>query len=308
MKSCFVSILLLVAIMGAVSCSKIAPDSGMYSVPGINELLQLPDLPFHQSLAVYGDFALFQATSNNRLFSYIYYLPNLYLCSKTELKTVGNILPHANVSCFGKKLYSKDSLFPLLYVSQWDWNGDRGVLVYDIKSDFSAELVQFISPAHINKSIIGAGDIDWVVDFDSDIMYALAYKKAGASTIIEGNEEIITAFPLPDIGRKTVMLEEKDIIDNYRCKVLSYSQDKVFKDGKIFIVAGGNDSAISFMNKIYVLDLARKQIREEYGITRYAIGISEPEGLGFWGDRLIMTYAKKPYQLWECTLFGNDSY
>lgn len=307
MKRCLIYIV-SAFIIGSLSCSKIDPDSIKPSVPGINELLQLTDLPFHQSFAVYGDFALFQATSNDKLYSYIYYLPNLYLCSKTELKTGGYSLPHANVSCFGKRFYSKDSLLPLLYVSQWNWKGERGVLVYDIKSDFSAELVQFISPAGISKSVIGSGDIDWIVDFDSEVLYALAYKKAGASTIVEGNEEIITSFPIPEIDRKTVILEEKDIIDNYRCKILNYSQDKVYKDGKIYIVAGGNDSAISFMNRMYVLDLVRKQIREEFDITGYALGISEPEGLGFWGDRLIMTYAKRPYQLWECTLFNNDSY
>lgn len=286
-----------------VSCESIDLDEEKVRPGEICKMMEIKGIPFHQSMAMWSDYALFQVIENDELYSYVYNIKSKSFLGKLQLPHFDYKSPHANCSCFGNLFYDDDSLLPLLYVSQWKWNGERGVLVYNIKKNFTVELIQFIAPLKIRKDIIGYGDIDWVVDTDSERLYALAYKKAGASTITEDNEEIITAFHLPTVkNNSTVILTEEDIIDSFRCEVFNYSQDKTYKGGKIYVISGGNDANLAFMNNMRIIDLKTKSVIYKKNIYNEGQAHAEPEGLSFCGDELFLTYAYHPNTLWKFNL------
>ena len=187
--------------------------------------------------------------------------------------------PHCNTCCFGNEFGSADSIVPLLYVSQWDYGYERGVLVYDIKLSggvYSAELVQTIIPDNIGVGYLGQGDIDWVVDTDNSMLYAFAYYLPGLSTIVEGNKEMICKFALPALSDGSLIeLTEADILDNWEMGTFNYSQDKCYNSGKIYIVSG-ESSTYPDWTKIRVLDLARKEVVSEIPLAQFG---GEPEGM-----------------------------
>jgi len=291
------------AILILASCEPIDLFGQVARHGRITKYKELTGVPFHQSMAISGDYVLFQAVEGESLYSYVYDINESSLVEKINLPLGKYSTTHANCTCFGTEYYDGESLFPVLYVSQWDWRGTRGVLVYNIKKDFSAEMVQVISPKSIEKEVIGSGDIDWVIDTDNNKLYAFAYKLSGASTIIENNEEIITTFNLPPVrDNSEVLLSEADILDGFRCEILNYSQDKAYKDGKVYILSGGNKEQYSSMNNLWIIDLATKSIVWKENIYEDGLMHAEPEGLSFYGERLLLTYAYRPYTLWALNL------
>lgn len=290
-------------VMLLASCEPIDLEGHVYQNGRITKFLELPNVPFHQSMTIYGDYALFQTMEQGLLYSYVYDLKERTQVAKINLPFEKYSSPHANCACFGNEFYDDDSLFPALYVSQWDWRGNRGALVYNIKKDLTAELVQFISPKEISKDVIGSGDIDWVVDTDKNRLYAFAYRKSGSSTITEDNEEIITYFTLPNLkDSPEIILTQEDILDAFRCEILNYSQDKAYKDGKVYVVSGGNKEQYASMNNLWIIDLDAKSVVWKESIYEDGLMYTEPEGLSFYGDRLLLTYAYRAYTLWNYNL------
>ena len=259
--------------------------------PVMNIAAVFPRLQSHQSMAIYEKYIIFMH-SDKELYGSLYDITTKeYICN-LEFPIGGYKLPHANVACFGPCFLSADSQIPLLYVSQWNYEGERGVLVYDIsmKNDgqFDVKLIQTIIP-NISPKILGAGCVDWIVDTDSNYLYALAYKLAGASTIEEGNAELIVKFKLPSIsdGSK-IILTDSDVIDHYSCETFNYSQDKCYHDGHIYIAAGGSQERYSHMNKLIDLDLNKKEVTSVVSLLPF--GLREPEGLAMYNGDIVMTY------------------
>ena len=259
----------------------------------------------HQSFAFSDNFAFFLRHEENQLVADIVDIENDYLISSLRLPHDNYQLPHANVCCFGSKIYSNVSIAPLLYVSQWSYYSERGIIVYDFYLDegvINVRPVQFILPI-IPADIIGAGDIDWVVDPENEKLYAFAYKLAGPSTIEVDNEEIITLFNLPSIeeGEK-VNLSCSDIIQAWHFPTFNYSQDKCYHNNKIYILSGGYENRYSHMNKIRVFNTLTGKLDIDKSIISTGMGLSEPEGISFYKNMLLMSYASGSNVLWHCVL------
>lgn len=231
-----------------------------------------------QSFAAYGDYLITCNYSDSTVTAKVMSLSNGTLLATLNLPYGSLHRPHCNVCCFGNEFGSENSIAPLLYVSQWDYEYQRGVLVYDFKlidGVYSVELVQTIVPNNIGTQYLGAGCVDWVVDTDNSMLYALAYYVAGSSTIVEGNKEMICKFALPKlVDGANIELTETDILDNWEMEMFNFSQDKCYNSGKIFVLSGYD--TYPQWTKIRVIDLLRKEIVSVIPLAQYG---GEPEGM-----------------------------
>ena len=207
------------------------------------------------------------------------------------IKATGIRVPHCNVCCFGNEKL-QDSPFPPLYISQWNYNGERGILVVKIlchNETFICETVQTIIPIIGDKERFGYGSTDWLVDIDNDHLYSLAYYKPGSSTIVEGNKECICVFDLPKISDGPVIeLTDADITDSFELEMLNFSQDKCYHNGCIY-VASGYHSYPEWI-KIRKINLQKKEIESVLDLSPWG---GEPEGLDVYKDDLLINYGGK---------------
>lgn len=206
------------------------------------------------------------------------------------------VVPHANVSCFGNEVLD-GSPFPPLYISQWDYNGERGVVVVKIvvrNGNYSCETVQTIIPDIKDKERFGRGSTDWIVDTDNCKLYSLAYYIPGSSAIVENNKECICVFELPKIGDgKNIVLTDDDIVENYELEMFNYSQDKCYYNGNIFVSSGAPERPEWL--KIRCIDLAKKEISSIMDLSKWG---SEPEGMDIYDGGLLMNYGgREQYML-----------
>lgn len=254
-------------------------------------LIQLSN-PIPQSFAIYKDYIVGAYYSGDKAYARLFNITNGNLLAQFELPTGAFYRPHCNVCCFGNEIANVNSIAPLLYISQWDDTGDRGVLVYDIiynENQYSISLVQTIKPIGISDEIIGAGSIDYVVDTDNDKLYSIAYYKKNGALIPQedGNKEMICVFDLPKLSDGTdIILESDDVIDNYEFEPFNYSQDKCYNNGCIFVSSGGD--GYPDWTKIRVINLKEKSIASIIPLNYYG---GEPEGLDVYkGDLVINGY------------------
>lgn len=290
------------------SCgSKMVPEIGPENSLGFSIIpyKSINDLLPHQSFAIWKDWAVFIRQKDNQLIADVVNIMSGIIIASQKLDYGDFNLPHANVCCFGPQKYSDDSVTPLLYVSQWSYSSERGVIAYDLFFDdglLTIRPVQFILP-QISSDIIGSGDIDWVIDSDRNELYAFAYKKSGPSTIEKDNEEIITCFKLPDINHgQIVYLSSEDVLKKWHYSTFNYSQDKCYYQDKIYILSGGEEKRFSHMNRLRVLNVKTGIIESVWDLTKTGAGLKEPEGLSVYNNMLLMTYLSDSSILWRCIL------
>ena len=256
------------------------------------------DMYYHQSMASY-DGLLITLTdyglSNHRVKGYIYDINKGTLLQEMPFSYDDNYKLHSNVCCFGKEFY-EGGLIPLLYVSTWDYRSDRACLVYNILRDdengeYKSSLVQKITPKDkvLDSLYIGQGSADWIVDNDNGYLYCLSYYLKGASTLIDGNKEMVTKFRLPKVSEgNDVVLTAEDVIDHFELDMFYKSQDKAYYNGNIYVIAGCGDYVENKRNMLYVLNLEKKIVTK---IDLYNIVYGEPEGLTIFDGSLIFTLA-----------------
>lgn len=263
----------------------------------------LPGLSIHQSIAVFNDLALFMMYEDSVLYADVYSLNRNEFKGKIYFPYANYKRPHANTISFGKKFYSNKSFFPLLYVSQWDFNGERGVLVYDIQDRngrFIAELVQSILPGAIGEELIHFHDIDWVVDCENDRLYAITYKLNGENRLGDTNAaEIFIEFAIPDFHRKEVILDRKSVLSFFMSSLITDAQDKICHNGKILIVSGKTCPSENERNTVRIIDLSSR--REEAIIDIGKVRNIEPEGFVYYNGSYLLTFCDydRPNCLWK---------
>lgn len=249
--------------------------------------IDFPNCKAHQSMAVYGESVFFITPRNGILTCNLYNARNSSYSGNVELPfdRNNNALPHANVSCFGKLFYSESSLFPCLYVSQW--NDKRLAFVYDFKNNGSSivpTLVQVIDPSHLDKAVLGYGNLDWVIDDSGDYLYTVAYKRFNSALESKDNAINIVKFPLPDPRENNyVFLENNEILDAFEVPIMNATQDKCFINGYLYVASGYSDPNFFFPNNMFRIDVIRKELRKSPIILR-----GEPEGLSCYDGRLVM--------------------
>lgn len=231
-------------------------------------------LQMHQSMAFYGNKAAFVTPVGNNLVCDIYQISTQEFEARVFLPFNGYSIPHANVSCFGKDLFSGYSILPLLYVSSW--NNQRQAFVYDITTNNGvndSSLIQVIDPNCVSEDIVGGGYLDWVVDSEGGYLYSIAYHLKGTSSVSEGNYTHVTKFLLPPVTQQLVKLSDDDVLDNFALPVMTVFQDKGYADGHIYVVAGIPDESGQYPPRLYDINLDNKSL-QEYTIPLYG----EPEG------------------------------
>ncbi|MBD5174715.1 MAG: hypothetical protein HDT06_02715 [Bacteroidales bacterium] len=207
------------------------------------------------------------------------------------LKAPGVRVPHCNVCCFGNEMLD-DSPFPPLYISQWNYNGERGVVVVKIlnhNETFTCETIQTIIPIIGDKERFGCGSTDWIVDTDQNYLYSLAYYKPGSSTIVEGNKECICVFDLPKIADGPIIyLTDEDIVDSFDLEMINFSQDKCYYNGLIYVSSGFH--AYPDWTMIRTINLNTKEVESVLNLSEWS---GEPQGLAIYKDDILMNYGSR---------------
>lgn len=246
----------------------------------------------HQGFAVYGDYIVLMTFNKNvtpQVTSAILY--NLATCEKLAeipLPTSTYYRPHGNACIFGRDFHSQNSVLPLLYVSQWEQESERGFLAYDITLSngvYAAELVQAIFPTNVSSDNIGAGQLDWTADFDNGILYSVGYKLSnGAETDSPTNPTMICKFNLPSISDGAVInLSDADMLDHYTVECTPYRQGVSFNNGKIMI-SSGVDNHLTWQWAKFI-DADRKEIVTKVPLSMYN---GEVEGIDVYMGNLVL--------------------
>ena len=258
----------------------------------------------HQSIAAYGDYAIF-VTDRRSKFS-LYNLKTKELICEKECEAVNEkigdyYLYHCNQAAFGVSFYEKEDPFPLLYISQRARSDRRSfVEVYRLKlgretseSDFSsldAEKVQTIFfPAMTENNALGR--VNCVIDNQTGEMYTYSYSTIDSD--INYGKCRISSFAIPDYEEKEVYLEDIDILDSY---ILDYnavnSQGACISNRMLFIGQGYFNVGYIYLN---VVDLRQKRLYNR--INLFANDITwEPEGCFVYGNSILIGSGNN---LWE---------
>lgn len=240
----------------------------------LDEDLLFPSLKTHQSMAFYGDYAVFVTPEGRTLKCDLFSIKSGSQVASITLPYAEYKIPHANVACFGRFFYANNSILPVLYVSSW--NQGRQAFVYDISKagdDYSASLVQIIDPRNLNGDIVGEGYMDWVVDAEGDCLYSISYHLKGTSTQADGNYTHVTKYKLPGFMDKVIYLEDTEILDSFQVPVMTVFQDKAYYNNHIYIVAGMPSEKEMYPPRLFDIDLDNKTL-----VECLLPVIGEPEG------------------------------
>jgi len=253
-----------------------------------------------QSMAIYGNYIIFVTNVHDKLNGLLFDINTTEKIADLTFDYGMLKNPHGNTLCFGNEFADTTDDMPLLYLSQWNFDGERGVLVYRIKKTddlYSAEFKQSILPdfSNMDFSKFGNGSTDWIVDTDNNMLYSIAYKLKGSSRIVKDNATMICKFYLPKLsdGEK-VLLDSSNILDNYQLSIINVVQDKCYYDGHIYILSGPTPA--SEWKKIRVLNLSTKKIESEVPLVKWQ---DEPESIEIFNNSIIQGYnTGEIYQLY----------
>ena len=262
--------------------------------PFKRETFKSLSVSFSQSMAIYGDYAVFAYGSPN------YGKGSLWRISTgTKIADItfphGTLnVPHGNTICFGKEFASGNSDLPLLYLSQWD--GESGCFVYNLQANGTIALVQTITASGMDSSIYGGSLGDWVVDTDNGYIYSVRYLVNATATDADGNKMLFCKFALPTLADgAAVTFAPANIIDSFATQTMRISQDKTYLNGKIYVIAGSDNTS----DYLYVVSLLQKDIVTRVSLNQWG---GEPECLSVYNNdgqnELIYSYgAAQLYKL-----------
>lgn len=169
---------------------------------------------------------------------------------------------HCNNLNFGKQWYSKDSDFPLAYISEC--TGERACLVTDIRLNGENNIVQRIVldnsgyPRHIN----------YFLDTRNDFLYTYGG--------LPGYPKTIKKFKMPRLEdsdeKGYVHLTPEDVLDSFVVKKLNIGQGSYISGNYLFLPDGAPALGI----KMHIVDLSQKKVIKTFDWNSFDL---EPEGL-----------------------------
>ena len=190
---------------------------------------------------------------------------------------------HNNTASFSDIYYEKGDAYPLLYVSQENIKEHKAV-VYRIKEEkegvMSAEIVQtIIFPEPIEMGLYYP---NLAVDLDAGYLYLTGFSWASWNKPERGNAVQLLRFRLPSPKEGPVVkFWTKDILERYCFDFKVATQGAAVRGGKLYQVFGGPGNSC-----LVCTDLVTG--KEEFKSELNGIP-GEPEGLGFYKDRIIVT-------------------
>ena len=179
---------------------------------------------------------------------------------------------HCNNAGFGKEKYTKDSQFPLLYISEC--MGSRCCYVTDITLQ-SSRIVQKIFYDSDEFKIA----MDWIVDAQNGYIYIYGGKHYGT--------KYLKRFRLPKLSDSDengeVHLTPADVLQEIAIEGIAIAQGSKIHCGKAFLPDGCSPKG----NRLHIVDLTTgKKIAEHF----YSDQKNEPEGLDFKGKALYTVF------------------
>ena len=241
-----------------------------------------------QAMAVYGDFIILFTYDTSNAIAYLYKLSDGTLLANLCLPNATYKRPHCNAASFSRVFNSANSILPLLYVSQWYNDSEKGCFVYDItlnNGTYSVNLVQTILPTNVSSATLGAGQMDWVVD-PVGYIYSVGYLVNNGARITTNNKTVITKFALPKVSDGSVVtFGDADVLDCFEIPVFIYRQDLCFESGRILMLAGmtNNTAPRRFViinpEKHCISSLASLEFINE-----------EPEGIGVIDGKILVGF------------------
>lgn len=226
-----------------------------------------------QGASVFGDY-YFQLAHQMR-YVVIYDLKNEVEVQKVNLTT--GTVGHANDASFGVEYYDADDPFPLFYVSSED---NKNLFVYRITGtygEYSFSLVQTITI-----------DTDFyypnaVVDAYARRCVLFGYKEDSWESSENGNAYLISTFKLPKLSDGNVTVTEFG--DTVTLPFIEAQQGAGARSGILYLASGVETPLI------YVINYLNGEILSTIDTT--VAEDMEPEGLGIWEDRLVVTYRNR---------------
>ena len=245
-----------------------------------------------QAMAVYDDYILLFTYATNSASAYLYKLSDGTLLATLTLPNSTYKRPHCNAVSFGVTFNSANSILPLMYVSQWDNDSQKGCLVYDISlsgGNYSANLVQAILPTNVATTTRGAGQTDWVVDPIGRHIYSIAYLLNDGAHTAANNKTMITKYKLPAISDGAeIVLGDADVLDHFDIPVYIYRQDAIFENGRILMLAGVQSSVQANVPcRLVSIDPVAKT---RASVVSLDYANKEPEGIGVTDGKLLIGF------------------
>lgn len=190
---------------------------------------------------------------------------------------------HNNTASFSDFFFDKGDAYPLLYASQENIKEHKAV-VYRIKEardgSMTAEIVQtIIFPEPVEMGLYYP---NLALDLDAGFLYLTGFSWASWNKPERGNAVQILRFRLPSPKEGPVVkLWTKDILSRYCFDFKVATQGATVQCGKLYQVFGGPGNSC-----LVCTDLSTGEEIFKSGLN----GIpGEPEGLGVWKGRLIVS-------------------
>ena len=225
-----------------------------------------------------------------------------------ELDKIDLIMPHSNSVFFGNEFFSPEDEFPLLYSNVYnnyskEENKRKGVCcVYRLErkgDEYTTQLVQVIEIGFVEDTELWCSqgeDVrpygNFVIDTEKSVFYAFTMRD-------QENHARYFAFDLPKrhegvidpiIGVKRVVLNQKDIKEQFDCEYHRFIQGACFNKGKIYSLEGFGHDKIN-VPALRIINPSTKS-QELYCVFENFESPTEPEFIDFSGETCF--YADNP--------------
>ena len=179
---------------------------------------------------------------------------------------------HCNNAGFGKEKYSKESQFPLLYITEC--MGKRCCYVTDITLEGSKIVQKIFYDADEFKVAM-----DWVVDAENGYIWIYGGKHFGT--------KYLKKLPLPKLSDSDengeVHYTREDVLQEIVIEGLAVAQGSKIKNGKAYLPDGCSREG----NKLHVINL---KTGKKEAVYYFNDQLNEPEGLDFKGKYLYTVF------------------
>ena len=224
-----------------------------------------------QGAAAYGNY-LFQFQDHNEAL-YVYDLSRKSFIKKIEL--IPNSNNHCNQASFSNIFFSKEDLFPLLYVSGARSAAYNRIQVYRITGEKENIDIQQIQEIILPKKT----DENWVSwtcsILDNENHYLYAYASNASTRLIK--------FEIPDFHQETVNLTDADILEFIPIEHIDHQQGGIIKNGVFYMIYGVPGWGDQVWLRLFNLETKNEIVRFNLSKKKFK---GEPEGIFFYNNEL----------------------
>jgi hypothetical protein len=240
-----------------------------------------------QGMAIHGDVALL---FNNGGRCRIYDLKTKKKLTEFDLACAAETT-HANSVSFGVE-QPKDAYFPALYVSECFGDGHRRCFVESI----SPKGTRTIQTLEIKTGGVEERSNNWAVDRANKVIYSIVTFRKDSEL-----QAKITKWPLPPLGKKKVVFQKSDMLDQFTVPFPNvYVQDTCIRGDYLYHAFGhradADGSKEQKSREIHVINLKTKKTEKIMDINDSCP--LELEGLDFYGGALFL-YCNGRGGLWR---------